>query len=130
MFITHDLDEALRIGDTIAILRDGAVIQQGEPQQIIMHPEDDYIFDFIKDINRGRVIKIGTLMAAPNNNVGPDIDRNMVLEDALQQVASSPTQECNVVDSVGTRIGSISLTQIVAGLARPDVEATPDARYR
>ena len=130
VFITHDLDEALRIGDTIAILRDGAVIQQGEPQQIIMHPEDDYIFDFIKDINRGRVIKVGTLMVAPNNNAGPDVDKNMVLEDALQLVTQSPSQECNVVDGSGTRVGSISLEQIVAGLARPSVDSSPDARYR
>ena len=62
VFITHDLDEALRIGDTIAILRDGAVIQQGDPQDIIMHPNDDYIVDFIQDINRGRVIRLRTLM--------------------------------------------------------------------
>lgn len=130
VFITHDLDEALRIGDTIAILRDGAVIQQGEPQQIIMHPEDDYIFDFIKDINRGRVIKVGTLMSAPDNNAGPDIDRNMVLEDALQHVTQSSSHACNVVDAGGNRIGSISLDQIVSGLARPSVESTPEARYR
>ena len=46
VFITHDLDEALRLGDSIAILRDGAVIQQGDPQNIILHPADDYIFRF------------------------------------------------------------------------------------
>ena len=57
VFITHDLDEALRLGDSIAILRDGALIQQGNPQDIILHPADDYIFDFVKDINRGRVIE-------------------------------------------------------------------------
>ena len=64
VFITHDLDEALRIGDQISILRDGAVIQDGDPQDIIMNPADEYIADFIKDINRGRVIKVSTLMTA------------------------------------------------------------------
>ncbi|WP_423907294.1 quaternary amine ABC transporter ATP-binding protein [Candidatus Spongiihabitans sp.] len=54
VFITHDLDEALRMGDSIAILRDGTVVQQGDPQDIILHPANDYIFDFIKDINRAR----------------------------------------------------------------------------
>ena len=48
VFITHDLDEALRIGDSIAILRDGEVIQQGDPQSIIMQPANDYIADFLK----------------------------------------------------------------------------------
>ena len=61
VFITHDLDEALRIGDSIAILRDGGVIQQGDPQDIIMNPADDYIVDFIQDINRGRVIRLRNL---------------------------------------------------------------------
>ena len=62
VFITHDLDEALRIGDEISILRDGEVIQQGDPQSIIMKPADDYISDFIKDINRGRVLEVRSIM--------------------------------------------------------------------
>jgi len=61
VFITHDLDEALRIGDKIAILRDGELIQQGDPQQLIINPADDYIFDFVKDINRGRVLQVRVL---------------------------------------------------------------------
>ena len=51
VFITHDLDEALRIGDEISILRDGEVVQQGTSQEIVMNPSDDYIADFIKDVN-------------------------------------------------------------------------------
>ena len=62
IFITHDLDEALRIGDDIAILRDGAVIQQGSPQEIVLNPADDYVRDFIKDINRARVLEVNSVM--------------------------------------------------------------------
>ena len=58
VFITHDLEEALRIGDQIAVLRDGQVIQQGTPQQIVLKPKDNYIADFTKAINRGRVIPL------------------------------------------------------------------------
>ena len=50
IFITHDLDEALRIGDDIAILRDGALVQKGDPQEIILKPADEYVSDFIMDI--------------------------------------------------------------------------------
>ena len=57
IFITHDLYEALKIGDRIAILRDGSMVQDSDPQKIIMQPADDYVSDFIKDINRARVIK-------------------------------------------------------------------------
>ena len=73
VFITHDLDEALRIGDQIAILRDGAVIQQGSPQEIILHPVDEYIKDFIKDINRSRVIETSSVMTPNEPTEGPDL---------------------------------------------------------
>ena len=56
------LDEALKIGDRIAILRDGSMIQDGNPQEIIMNPADDYVSDFIKDINRARVIQAKSIM--------------------------------------------------------------------
>jgi len=130
VFITHDLDEALRIGDTIAILRDGAVIQQGEPQHIIMDPADDYIFDFVKDINRGRVIQVGTVMNAGTSVDGPDIDTTTVLEDALQTVARSDSGAANITDASGAKLGSITMKQVVDGLARPDTETNPESRYR
>ena len=62
VFITHDLDEALRIGDEISILRDGEVVQQGTSQEIVMTPSDDYIADFIKDVNRARVLEVRSIM--------------------------------------------------------------------
>jgi len=123
VFITHDLDEALRIGDTIAILRDGAVIQQGDPQGIIMNPTDDYISDFIQDINRGRVIRLKTLMSAGSSVEGPNIDQNVVLEEALTEVAASDSKACNVVDKSGTVLGSITLEQVIAGLVKPDLNS-------
>ncbi len=130
VFITHDLDEALRIGDNIAILRDGAVIQQGEPQNIIINPADDYIFDFVKDINRGRVLQVKTLMSTGTGISGPDIVEKTVLEDALQVIANADTKAANIVDESGNTVGSITLEQVVKGLARPDVETNPESRYR
>jgi len=130
VFITHDLDEALRIGDSIAILRDGAVIQQGDPQDIIMNPADDYIVDFIQDINRGRVVRLRTLMNQGVSVEGPALDHDMNLEDALQAVANSPSRAANVVDGSGASVGSITLDQVIAGLSRPEVVTNPEARYR
>ncbi len=131
VFITHDLDEALRIGDRIAILRDGAVIQQGAPQDMIMHPADDYIFDFVKDINRGRVIESQTIMTAGSGNTSTvTVPGNLVIEEALQIVAASADRSGTVVDEAGNPIGTLTLDQIIAGLARPDVEISTDAGYR
>ena len=83
VFITHDLDEALRIGDGITILRDGEIIQQGSPQDIVMKPADDYIADFIKDVNRSRVLQVRSIMVPATSGTGPQLDQNTPLEDAL-----------------------------------------------
>ena len=63
VFITHDLDEALRLGDHIAILKDGELRQVGTPEEILLHPADDYVSRFVQDVNRGRVITVGSVAA-------------------------------------------------------------------
>ncbi len=130
VFITHDLDEALRIGDSIAILRDGAVIQQGDPQDVVLKPSDDYIVDFIQDINRGRVIRIRSLMTANKEVSGPSFNQNETLENILQEVAESDSQAANVTDKNGNVVGSIDLAVIAAAIARPAVNANSDTRYK
>ena len=84
--ITHDLDEALKIGDNITILRDGAVVQNGRPQDIVMSPADDYVTDFIKDINKARVLQLDSVMGKERGIKGPSLEANTLLEDAMQAV--------------------------------------------
>jgi glycine betaine/proline transport system ATP-binding protein len=122
VFITHDLDEALRIGDEISILRDGEVIQQGDPQSIIMRPADDYISDFIKDINRGRVLEVRSIMEKANRVTGPKMGIKMPLEDALQQLVSAGKDSGAVIDDDGKTIGKITMANAIAAMARPDRE--------
>ena len=62
VFITHDLDESLRLGDHIGILNHGKLVQVGTPFDIIMNPADDYVKAFVKDVNRTKVIKAKTIM--------------------------------------------------------------------
>lgn len=62
IFITHDLDESLRLGDRIAILRDGALVQVGTPQQILLNPADGYIEAFVRDVNRARALTVENVM--------------------------------------------------------------------
>jgi len=66
VFITHDLDEALRIGDKIAILKDGAVIQASVPAEILLRPADDYVREFVRDVNRARALTVEALMKPPS----------------------------------------------------------------
>jgi len=62
VFITHDLEEAVRIGDRIAIMRDGRVVQTGTPEDIVMHPADDYVAEFVAGISRLNVVKAHAVM--------------------------------------------------------------------
>ncbi len=118
VFITHDLEEALRIGNNIAILRDGEAVQTGTPQEIVMHPADDYVADFIKDINRGRVIDVASIMDAGSANGGPEIDADTLLDDALQSLIGTGAQIAAVTRD-GKPVGSVRLEKIASALARP-----------
>jgi glycine betaine/proline transport system ATP-binding protein len=65
IFITHDLDEALRLGDRIAILKDGKVVQIGTPEEILTQPADEYVSEFTRDVNRIRVLSASKVMISP-----------------------------------------------------------------
>lgn len=65
VFITHDLDEALRLGNRIAILRDGELVQEGTPEDILLTPENDYVQAFLQDVNRGKVLTAGHATKQP-----------------------------------------------------------------
>ena len=62
MFITHDLDEALKLGDRISILNGGKLVQDGSAEDILMYPADEYVKNFVKDVNRAKVLKIRSIM--------------------------------------------------------------------
>ena len=77
VFITHDLDEALKIGDRIAILKDGIMDQEGIPADILLSPKTQYVKDFVEDVNRARVIKAKHTMSELN---GQDRDNAMFVD--------------------------------------------------
>ncbi len=116
VFITHDLDEALRIGDNIAILRDGEIVQQGNPQEIIMKPADKYISDFIKDINRGKVIKLKSIMKNDRKVLDIKIDQETTIEDSIHLINKGKNKSCNVIDKEGNIIGSVTLNSLLDAL--------------
>lgn len=66
VFITHDLDEALRTGDNIATLQDGALIQTGDGQDIVLHPAGEYIADFTREINCAKAVRLRALQKPLN----------------------------------------------------------------
>ncbi|GAB5375603.1 MAG: glycine betaine/L-proline ABC transporter ATP-binding protein [Acuticoccus sp.] len=93
VFITHDLDEALRIGDHIAILKDGRLSQVGTPPEILLNPADDYVAEFVRDVNRARVLTVDTVMKPPKARItGENIER------ALEEMRRAGVQYGYVVD--------------------------------
>ena len=85
VFITHDLDEAVRVGHRIAIMRDGKVIQIGTPEQIVISPADEYVADFVKGISRLKVVQAKSIM----QTIEDYESRNSKLPDDLQSVSEN-----------------------------------------
>ena len=129
LFITHDLDEALRIGDNIAILRDGKIIQEGDPQDIIMNPADDYITDFIKDINRSRVVELRSIMDVKDKGSGKGLNQHMTVEEALPLLNTSKTKSFSVIDDNKKVLGSVKLDSAIKALSRSSDSETKE-RYK
>lgn len=128
VFITHDLDEALHIGDNIAILRDGAIVQQGTAPEIILTPADDYVADFIKDVNRARVLKVRAVAVKKKISDGPKIDASQTIEEALQILAKSKFDTARVTDG-GKITGSVSLEKMITAIARPQANVDTLGAY-
>tara|TARA_Y100000766_G_scaffold273423_1_gene274300 strand:+ start:426 stop:1445 length:1020 start_codon:yes stop_codon:yes gene_type:complete len=117
IFITHDLNEALRIGDQISILRDGEIIQTGSPEDILLGPKDKYISNFIKDINRGRMLKVSSIMRKNTSIKAPKILDNISIEDAIPILASTSEGLAAVVNKNGNIIGKVSLDSAISALS-------------
>ena len=121
VFITHDLDEALRLGDRIVILRDGSIIQQGDSQDILLNPADDYIARFVKDVNRGRFIKVNAVMrseASPlSSDSLPRLGSGITLEAAAREMTTGGFDEALVNDPNGRPLGLVTLRAIAAALS-------------
>ncbi len=122
VFITHDLDEALRLGDRIAILRDGEIVQQGTGQDIVLRPADDYIASFVKEVNRGRVILSSTIMTKLKRKAdaqGPAIPATAVLEEAAKTMTDASSSVAHVVDEAGKPIGKLDIHDVIAAMVTP-----------
>ena len=72
IFITHDLAEALKLGDRIAIMKDGEFVQVGTPEEVVAHPADDYVADFTKDVPRAHVLTARAIMRPVNGHGAAD----------------------------------------------------------
>ena len=120
VFITHDLDEALRLGDRIAILRDGEVVQQGTKQEIVLHPADEYISSFVREVNRGRVISVDMVMTPLSGEPqGMPVKSGAVLEVAAKKMTDTNVSMAHVVDNNGNPIGALDIHDVISAMVTP-----------
>ncbi|GIF62553.1 glycine/betaine ABC transporter ATP-binding protein [Asanoa ishikariensis] len=103
IFITHDLHEALRLGDRILIMRDGAAVQIGRPDEVVGAPADDYVRDFVADVPKSHVLTIRWVMRPVRDDDpldGPELGADVVVRDAVRAVLSSAAPVKVVHDGV------------------------------
>jgi len=123
VFITHDLDESLRLGDHIGILNAGKLVQVGTPVDIIMNPADDYVKAFVKDVNRAKVIKAKIIMTKANEANGIDksnlvkVNEDQFIEEFLPQIVCT-NANCEVVDKSGNTTGYITNKELQSSLTK------------
>ena len=124
IFITHDLDEALKLADHLVILKDGYVVQQGEPQHILLNPNDPYIEDFVSDINRARVLRVRSIMSTDTTHEG-DFDGDVDADDNLEHLISisgGDTYKTYRVMRDGQQVGILNMKDLVRALVPAHVE--------
>jgi len=114
VFITHDLNEAMRLGDRIAVMRDGRIVQIGTSEQILSEPANDYVAQFVADVDRTRVLTAGSVMVRPRAVVvvgaGP--------RGALREMRDAQTSAAYLVDRNRRLLGVLRDDDVLAGQRR------------
>lgn len=121
VFITHDLDEAIRIGTRIAIMKDGRIVQVGTPEDIVTKPADDYVKDFVEGISRLKLVFAHSIMARLEEYSGPPLDAAPRTShgtdlDALIDIATGTDLPIVVQDDDGKDIGVIDKATLLKGI--------------
>lgn len=122
IFITHDLNEAMYLGDRIAVMKDGRIVQIGTPEQILNHPADDYVASFIADVDRGRVISAASVMRPLEEDADHDVDAaasvrdDATLQDAAQALLDSRGTVTVVDSTTGEPVGLLHSTEVLGAM--------------
>lgn len=124
IFITHDLEEAIRIGDRIAIMKEGRIVQIGTPEQIVLAPADDYVADFVEGISRLHLVRAHSIMSKPSAvknaalpTATPEDDLQTLIDLALNQKA-----EEIVIAQDGQQVGVVTRENLLKAVRGIDVD--------
>jgi glycine betaine/proline transport system ATP-binding protein len=114
MFVTHDFDEALRLADRIAIMKDGIIEQLDKPDNIVLNPATDYVKRFTEDVPREKVLKIESIMDGVDSNASSDfaISKNEIIETVAEKILNSK-DIIKVTDENNNIVGSINPSKVI-----------------
>ena len=119
VFITHDFLEAIKMGDHIAIMKDGETSQIGTPEELVASPADDYVREFTEDVPRYKVLSVGKVMVPPTtvslSNGAPVVKESAKL-DSLIDLASESESPLAVVNEAGELVGEINQSMILKAM--------------
>ena len=119
VFITHDFNEAVRLADQIAIMKDGSIIQIGTPEELVLQPADRYVEEFTNDLARAKVFSAKSVMVAINPDIpsGGQILHTAKIEDLAEEVINSE-HPFDVIDSSGDVVGQITREAVLSVLVK------------
>ena len=130
VFITHDLDEAVSVGDRIAIMRDGEIIQMGTPREIIMNPADEFVSEFTEDVSKDRVLNASSVSVSPDLTYTYSAD----LDKLKSKVSTTEAKHVAFVNESGSSLGVLMRADIEKAISIEDIdrfmEKSPDSVSR
>jgi glycine betaine/proline transport system ATP-binding protein len=120
VFITHDFDEAIRLADRIAIMKDGAIVQCGTPEALVLEPATDYVAEFTRDVAKAKVVRVASLMRPAEAG---NLDGAGTVEHGARIAEAAPlfedgTDMLRVVDGSGATVGTLHRADVVDVLMR------------
>jgi len=119
LFVSHDLDEAMKIGNKIAIMKGGRIVQFGTPQEIVLQPSDDYVKDFVAHMNPLNVLRAGDIMTKMANGTVSAATRTVTANTPLRELIQMMKESSEVVDVMDNnlKIGSVTSTDVFRSLS-------------
>jgi osmoprotectant transport system ATP-binding protein len=125
VFVTHDIDEAIRLGDRVAILRDGALVQYATPAELLLHPADGFVEEFVgtdRTLKRLALLRVADAELEPGDGAGPPLSPSTSLRDALAALLQEPDGRLTVLD--GDRALGVLTVEAVHAQLRRETEVT------
>ncbi len=120
VFISHDMQEGLKLGDRIAVMKDGAIVQLGTPEELVTNPKDDYIRAFTEEVNSAQVIRVGSIISKTASLI---IGQDSV-SSGLKQMLNHNLQVIYVVDEYNKPIGLVKKQNLEGSLKQGDEDIT------